>query len=206
MTPAWHWLETVRKENPRCLLDVVLSFAFRVTLAPPCGDSPCELQASLALGFSAMLIGGHRGGGPRANMENLEMTKNTKTSSTNLVDLKLAVIKFHNANVYTETNIARDACFTSHNSLDFKAKQMADVAAEIKDLMPERGSEVADVRIEKLLTRYDSMEMELYDLSIRHEADLEVYRQITGETWSARPRRTHQSSGLGLDERLAKFA
>jgi hypothetical protein len=139
-------------------------------------------------------------------MENLEMTKNTKTSSTNLVDLKLAVIKFHNANVYTETNIARDACFTSHNSLDFKAKQMADVAAEIKGLMPERGSEVADVRIEKLLTSYDSMEMELYDLSIRHEADLEVYRQITGETWSARPRRTHQSSGLGLDERLAKFA
>ena len=153
-----------------------------------------------------MLIGGHRGGGPRANMENLEMTKNNKTSSTNLVDLKLAVIKFHNANVYTETNIARDACFTSHNSLDFKAKQMADVAAEIKDLMPQRGSEVADVRIEKLLTRYDSMEMELYDLSIRHEADLEVYKQITGETWSARPRRTHKSSGLGLDERLAKFA
>lgn len=134
------------------------------------------------------------------------MTKATKTPSTNLVDLKLAVIKFHNANIYTETALARDACFTSHNSIAYKGEQMSDVAAEIKELMPQKGQDVVDSKLDKLLNRYDSMELELYDLNIRHEADLEVYRLITGEVWSARPRRTYKSSGLGIDSRLAKFA
>jgi hypothetical protein len=83
---------------------------------------------------------------------------------------------------------------------------MADIAAEIKDLLPERGTEIADVKLARLLDRYEGMEQELEVLSQRHAADCEVYMQITGEMWTPRPRRTHTATGLGLDDRLKKFA
>ena len=137
------------------------------------------------------------------------MTKTTNTSLEALIELKLQVIKFHEANEYTETSIARDACYTSFNSMQFKSTgngQMADIAAEIKGLMPERGQEIADVKIERLLTRYEQMEVELEILTDRHKADKAVYKAITGEEWSARPKRTYKSNGLGLDDRLKKFA
>lgn len=138
----------------------------------------------------------------------------TKTISPNaklnaLVKLKLQVIKFHEANEYTESGIARDACYTSFNSMQYKKTgngQMADTAAEIKELLPERGSEIADVKLARLVDRYEAMEQELDILTVRHEADCAVYTQITGEAWTPRPKRTHVSSGLGLDDRLKKFA
>lgn len=133
------------------------------------------------------------------------MTKNT----TSLTELKLAVIKFHNANEYTEASIARDACYTSFNGVQFKKTgnaQMADVAAEIKDLLPQRGQEITDVKLARLLDRYEGMETELAILEERHTADKEVYKIITGEQWTHKPRRTHVSTGHGLDSRLAKFA
>jgi hypothetical protein len=125
-----------------------------------------------------------------------------------LVQLKLSVIKFHNANEYLEAAMARDACFTSHNSLQWKKTgdgQMADIAAEIKDLLPQRGQEIADVKIERLLARYELMEQELETLEVRHSADKAVYKAITGEDWTARPKRTHKATGLGIDSRLSKF-
>lgn len=137
------------------------------------------------------------------------MTKKNAPSINTLVKLKLEVIKFHEANEYTEMSIARDACYTSFNSLQFKKTgngQMLDIAAEIKDLLPERGTEIADVKLARLLDRYEGMEQELEILSQRHAADCEVYKQITGEMWTPRPRRTHVSTGLGLDDRLKKFA
>lgn len=128
---------------------------------------------------------------------------------TTLIELKLAVIKYHNANEYTEASIARDACYTSFNSINYKKtgqNQMADVAAEIKDLLPQRGQEITDVKLARLLDRYETMEQELEILSERHAADCAVYEKITGETWTARPKRTHVATGHGLDARLAKFA
>jgi predicted metal-binding transcription factor (methanogenesis marker protein 9) len=129
---------------------------------------------------------------------------------SHLADLKLAVIEYHiNANDYAKTGMARDACFTSFNSLMWKRtgpNQMLDTASEIKSLLPERGTEVADVKLEKLLSRYELMEQELEMLTERHDADKEVYLAITGDIWSAKPKRTHTSDGLGLDARLAKFA
>lgn len=129
---------------------------------------------------------------------------------SHLADLKLAVIEYHkNANEYAKTGMARDACFTSFNSLMWKRtgqNQMLDTAAEIKSLLPQRGTEIIDVKLEKLLARYELMEEELETLTERHEADKEVYHRITGEHWSAKPKRTHTSDGLGLDARLAKFA
>jgi hypothetical protein len=136
------------------------------------------------------------------------MTKQTITSINKLIELKLKVIKYHEANEYTEVSIARDACYTSFNSIQYKkmgSNQMADVAAEIKDLLPERGSEIADVKLARLLDRYERMEQELAVLEERHEADKAVFKQIAGEEWTARPKRTYKSDGLGLDSRLAKF-
>jgi hypothetical protein len=144
------------------------------------------------------------GTNPVSKKENLEMTK-----KTSLIDLKLAVIKFHNGNDYFETSLARDACFTSHNSLNYKKTgvgQMADVAAEIKGLLPERGTEIADVKLERLITKYEAMEQELNALQERHDADKAVFKAITGDDWKAAPKRTHTSNGLGLDDRLKRFA
>lgn len=182
MTPAWHWLETVRKENPRCLLDVVLSFAFRVTLAPPCGDSPCELQASLALDFSAMLIGGHRGGGPRANMENLDMTKQLKPSD--IIAQKMEHIKyFTNDNQYLLVSIARDACYTANNSLEYKRKQLSDALADYDRHIEEKNVNAVE-RAERYIVRLNE---ELEILMCRFEIECGVYELFTGEKWSPKP-------------------
>jgi hypothetical protein len=143
-------------------------------------------------------------------MENLDMTKNTNTSDlSGLIKLKLSVIKYHNANPYTESSIARDACYTSFNSVQFKLRgdgQMADVAAEIKGLIPDEGQEITNVKLERLLDRYEGMEIELAILEDRHNADKAVYKEITGDEWTARPKRTFKSNGMSLDSRLAKFA
>lgn len=130
------------------------------------------------------------------------MTKKTPT----LVELKLAVINYHPKEMeYLKNGIARDACYTSFNSLTYKQGQMADVAAEIKDLLPERGSEIVDVKLARLVDRHEAMEIEHQELVERHAADLEVYKTVVGEEWTPRPKRTHKSTGFGLDDRLAKF-
>lgn len=131
------------------------------------------------------------------------------TKKPTLIDLKLAVIKYHNGNDYFEASLARDACFTSYNSMNWKKTgdgQMADVAAEIKGLLPERGTEIADTKLERLLNKYELMEQELHLLTERHNADRAVFKAITGDEWTHKPKRTHTSSGLGLDDRLKKFA
>jgi hypothetical protein len=131
------------------------------------------------------------------------------TTNKELVDLKLAVIKYHDTNSYLETSIARDACFTSFNSLQWKKTgqgQMLDTTAEIKELLPQRGQEITDVKLERLLDRYEQMEIELSVLEERHNADKAVYLVITGDEWTAKPKRTYTSDGMGIDSRLAKFA
>jgi len=125
-----------------------------------------------------------------------------------LVALKLAVIKYHNSNPYLETSMARDACFVSFNSMQWKKTgqgQMLDTTAEIKELLPQEGQEITDVKLERLLDKYEQMETELNTLEERHIADKAVYREITGEDWTAKPKRTHTSDGMGIDSRLAKF-
>jgi hypothetical protein len=83
--------------------------------------------------------------------------------------------------------------------------QMGDLAAEIKDLLPQRGQEITDVKLERLLDRYEQMEAELAILEERHAADKGVYFLLAGEEWTAKPKRTHVSTGHGIDSRLAKF-
>jgi hypothetical protein len=130
------------------------------------------------------------------------------TKQLTLVEMKLAIIKYHNGNEYLEVSMARDACFTSYNSLMWKKTgngQMGDLAAEIKELLPQRGQEITDVKLARLLDRYEQMETEHSILEERHDADKAVYKIIAQEEWTARPKRTHTSTGHGIDSRLAKF-
>jgi len=131
----------------------------------------------------------------------------SNVKSTDLIALKLAIINYHEgANEFLKNGIARDACYTSFNSLKWKGEQMSDTAAEIKDAMPQRGQEISDVKLARLLDKYEAMETELEILQERHDADKAVYKEIVGEEWTARPKRTYSSKGLGLDDRLKKFA
>lgn len=118
------------------------------------------------------------------------MSKKTQTSTPklSLVELKLAVVYYHagEENEYLRTAIARDACYTSHNSINYKTEQMSKVRADLASLMEGEGSEVVDINIAKKVEIYNSMDDELNQLTMRHQADLEVFEKITGEQWSYR--------------------
>ena len=127
-----------------------------------------------------MLLVTHREGSPRdLQLENLDMTNNAST----LIELKLAVIQYHTGENmdYLHKGIARDACYTSFNSLSYKRKQMADTIADFETAV----TEGRDVLAERLCTRIENMEIELDALIERHEADKAAYHIITdGEEWS----------------------
>ena len=133
------------------------------------------------------------------------MTK--KDTTPTLVDMKLAVINYHKGdhNEYLRTGIARDACYTSFNSMDWKSGQMSDLRAELSDLANAAGSEVVDVKIEKKIALYQNMEAELEELMERHTADCDVYHAVTGERWTRKPKRTFSSKGLGVDTELKRI-
>jgi hypothetical protein len=117
------------------------------------------------------------------------MTKSNST--TTLIDLKLAVINFHDGDnmAYLQKNIARDACYTSYNSLTYKKKMLADAITDFETYVLEGKDIAADRACEKA----ERMEIEYDQLVERHEADKAVYLIITdGEEWSVtvKPRNT----------------
>lgn len=115
------------------------------------------------------------------------MTKKTPT----LVELKLAVLNHFQSTQDVEPNeqfvagIARDECYTSHNSLVYKKKQMADRLSDYETAV-EEGKDIKADAIARLL---DNMEVELALLEERHEADLSVYEQVTGTQWEPMPKK-----------------
>ena len=112
------------------------------------------------------------------------MTKKTST----LIELKLAVIQYHTGDNmdYLQRGIARDACYTSLNSLAYKRKQMADTIADFETAVVEGRDTIA----ERLATRAENMEVELNELIERHEADKAVYEIIAdGEEWTPEPKK-----------------
>jgi len=126
------------------------------------------------------------------------MTKDN--TAPTLVDLKLTVVNFHKGdhNEYLRIGIARDACFTSFNSIEWKSEQMSVTKNELASLSASAGQEVVDINIGKKISLYRKMESELAELTERHEADLQVYTEVTqGEVWTRKPKRTHKSDGLG---------
>jgi len=139
------------------------------------------------------------------------MTKQNITSYKDLVQAKVAIINFHKGdeNEYLRISIARDACYTSFNSIEWKSDQMSEIKNEIAAWRRENpDAEVIDIKIAKKRSLYNKMEEELLELQERHRADCEVYTEITqGEVWSRKPKRTHASDGLGeiaaIDKLLA---
>ena len=112
--------------------------------------------------------------------ENLICLNHLKQPQTpTLADLKLAVVNFHSGE-YTRISVARDACYTSHNSIQWKLDQMSNLKAEIASLMPlDDQSEVVSVNLAKKIDIFRSMEAELAELEERHNADLKVFKAVT---------------------------
>lgn len=126
------------------------------------------------------------------------MTQN----ASKLIDLKLAVIKWHDGDNmdYLHKGIARDACYTSYNSLSFKKKQIADSIADFESAIAEN----RDTLAERLCTRIEHMEVELEELNERHEADRAVFHIITdGEEWT--PNKSTRSVSGDLAKRVAQI-
>jgi len=127
------------------------------------------------------------------------MTKKTPT----LVELKLAVLNYYQAtqdvvpNEQFVAGIARDECYTSHNSLMYKKRQLADKLADYETAVQEGKTIKADA-ITRLI---DNMEVELTLLDERHEADLSVYEQVTGTQWE--PMAKKRAPAKLSDDRMA---
>ena len=82
--------------------------------------------------------------------------------------------------------MARDACYTANNSLNFKKKQMADVFADYDRHMAEKDDNAAE-RAERLIGR---LAAELEVLEERLDIEKAVYSEITGgEEWKPAPKK-----------------
>ena len=116
------------------------------------------------------------------------MTKKQLT----LVERKLAVLDWFQGtqdvipNEKFITGIAKDECYTSHNSLNYKKRMLADRLVEHEEA-EENGYDLKAMALMKLI---DNIEEELSLLEERHEADLSVYEQVTGTVWEPAPKRT----------------
>jgi len=131
--------------------------------------------------------------GPRKyNLENTIMTKKTLT----LVERKLAVLDWFNGlqdvapNERFIESIAKDECYTSKNSLDYKKRMLADRLADYEDAAEQE----QHIKMDALQKLIDNVEDELALLETRHEADLSVYEQVTGKSWEPAPKKTRPVS------------
>jgi hypothetical protein len=120
------------------------------------------------------------------------MTKKTLT----LVERKLAVLDWFNGlqdvapNERFIESIAKDECYTSKNSLDYKKRMLADRLADYEDAAEQK----QHIKMDALQKLIDNVEDELALLETRHEADLSVYEQVTGKSWEPAPKKTRPVS------------
>lgn len=117
------------------------------------------------------------------------MTKKTLTTS-DIIDQKISHIKYFEAEGLHPAlfiGIARDACYTAHNSLGFKKKQLADILAEYDRHMAEKDDNAAE-RAERFAAR---LYAELEVLEERLDIEKAVYFTLTGgEEWTPTQKRT----------------
>jgi hypothetical protein len=126
----------------------------------------------------------------------------TKTTPT-LIELKLSVIQYHAGEGmdYLQKGIARDACYTSFNSLKYKKKLMADAISDYETAVVEN----RDAPQMRILSMIERMEVELEALEERHTADKSVYEIITdGEQWSMAPQKSSPALKASKLEALKK--
>ena len=116
------------------------------------------------------------------------MTKVLKTSD--IIAQKLEHINYYRNDGLHDAlfiGMARDACYTAHNSVGFKKKQLADVLAEYDRHMAESDTNAAE-RAERFAAR---MLAELEVLEERLDIEKAVYFHITGgEEWAPAPKKT----------------
>lgn len=165
------------------------------------------------------MVSRHREDGPRAQMENKTMTK----TLSKLAQMKLEIIKYHTH--YKESSkienvdgtleayelndkfligLARDACYTAHNSLQFKKQQIADTIAELEINQSEGRVYQAERNDEFIKSR---LMPELDELKCRYEADCEVYKHITnGETYMPPKPRAANKAKKPIDTSAYKAA
>ena len=127
--------------------------------------------------------------GPRkCNMEYTIMTKKTLT----LVERKLAVLDWFQGtqdvipNEKFIASIAKDQCFSSRNTLNYKKNLLSDKLTEQEEAEV-NGQDIKAMALQKLI---DNIEEELALLEETHEADLSVYEQVTGTAWEPAPKKT----------------
>ena len=114
---------------------------------------------------------------------------------TKLVELKLQTIQYHNGDNmdYLMTSMAKDACYTSYNSLVYKKKQMDDTITDFETAV----TEGRDMKAEAITRKLDNMEIELEHLEERHNADCQVYTIITdGQAWTPERKKRKVTSAL----------
>ena len=138
------------------------------------------------------------------------------TNVSKLAQLKLEVINYHATDKPSADgpiindkfliSLAGDACYTSHNSLSYKKKQIADARAEYDRHVAEENIYSA----EKTERWIDLLEPELDELQTRHDADIEVFAILThGEVWQYKPKAPKATKSFkprdftSLDKRVA---
>lgn len=128
--------------------------------------------------------------------------KNKNTANTELFKLKLAVVNHHKGshNEYLRSAIAKDACYSANNSIQYKIQQMLDLKEEIKTLRPTAGTEVVDVKLAKKVDIYQRMADELAELTERFETDKAVYKTITDEDWKPYTKSSVKEVSAVLDQ------
>ena len=124
----------------------------------------------------------------KCNMEYTIMTKKTLT----LVERKLAVLDWFQGTQDVVPNekfiasIAKDQCFSSRNTLNYKKNLLSDRLTDYGEA-EEKGQDIKCMALQKLI---DNIEEELALLEEAHEADLSVYEQVTGTAWEPAPKKT----------------
>ena len=133
----------------------------------------------------------------------------TNTLST-LAKMKLDVINYHAESITTNLNgeeitnikdlvsMARDACYTSHNSVQYAKSNIADALAEYDEALEDKNQR----QIESSERYLAILQSRMQSQSERHQADIDVYAQLTGgEVWtpekkSASSKKTISKSNL----------
>ena len=131
------------------------------------------------------------------------MTRNTTKSKT-LVELKLAVINYHSGDslTYLRESIARDACYTSANSIQYKSDQISENRVKLADLRETySGQEVIHVQMSNLTRIIKAQQAELEELSDRHQADTQAFKKLVGKDWTPNSKSSSSKNKLmELDE------
>ena len=128
----------------------------------------------------------------------------TNTLST-LAKMKLDVINYHAESITTNLNgdeitnlkdlvsMARDACYTSHNSVQYAKGNIADALAEYDQALEDKNQR----QIESSERYLAILQSRMQSQSERHQADIDVYAHLTGgEVWTPTKKGTSSKKSI----------